>query len=82
MVLKVQPVYTPEARRLHLEGTVVLDATINEHGQIENLKLISGDPVLAQAATDAVSKWRYTPYLLNGKPISKQTRINIKFIAP
>ena len=82
LAYKVQPIYPPEARRLHLEGTVIFDATITEHGQIENLKLISGDPILARAATDAVSKWRYTPYLLNGKPISKQTRINIRFIAP
>ena len=82
LVHKVQPVYPLEARRLHLEGTVVLDATITQEGQIENLKLVSGDPVLAKAATEAVSKWRYTPYLLNGRPIVKETRINIKFIAP
>jgi protein TonB len=82
LVHKVQPVYPVEARRLHLEGTVILDATITQEGQIENLKLVSGDPVLAKAATEAVSKWRYTPYLLNGRPIVKQTRINIKFIAP
>ena len=82
LAFKVQPIYPPEARRLHLEGTVVFDATITEHGQIEDLKLVSGDPILARAATDAVSKWRYTPYLLNGKPISKQTRINIRFLAP
>lgn len=82
LVHKVQPVYPLEARRLHLEGTVVLDATITQEGQIENLKLVSGDPVLAKAATEAVGKWRYTPYLLNGRPIVKQTRINIKFIAP
>jgi len=82
LAYKVQPIYPPEARRLHLEGTVVFDATITERGQIDNLKLVSGDPILARAATDAVSKWRYAPYLLNGKPISKQTRINIRFIAP
>ena len=82
LVHKVQPVYPLEARRLHLEGTVILDATITQEGQIENLKLVSGDPVLAKAATEAVTKWRYTPYLLNGRPIVKQTRINIKFIAP
>ena len=82
LVHKVQPVYPLEARRLHLEGTVILDATITQEGEIENLKLVSGDPVLAKAATEAVTKWRYTPYLLNGRPIVKQTRINIKFIAP
>ena len=82
LVRKVQPVYSPEARRLRLEGTVVLEATITEHGEIDGLKVISGHPVLAQAAREAVSKWRYTPYLLNGKPIRKMTQINITFISP
>ncbi len=77
---KVMPVYPLEARQLHLQGTVVLQATINEKGQIEDVKLISGSPLLAQSAMDAVRKWRYAPYLLNGKPIKKETQINITFI--
>jgi periplasmic protein TonB len=46
------------------------------------LKLVSGPPLLANAAIDAVSKWRYTPYVLNGKPVRKSARISISFIAP
>jgi TonB family protein len=80
LVHKVMPVYPLEARQLHVQGTVVLQATINEHGQIEDLKLVSGSPLLAQSAMDAVRKWRYAPYLLNGKPIKKETQINISFI--
>jgi TonB family protein len=76
---KVQPAYPSEARRSHLEGVVALEAVITEQGQIEDLKVISGPPALAQAAVNAVSQWRYSPYMLNGKPVRKQTRVNITF---
>jgi TonB family protein len=79
---RVQPVYPAKARRMRLEGDVVLGAMVTAQGRVEDVKLISGHPFLAQAAMDAVSKWRYTPYLLNGKPIPKQTRITITFMAP
>ncbi len=82
LVHKVQPVYPPEARRLHRAGSVVIDAVVNVEGQVDDLKLVSGDPLLSAAAMDAVRKWRYSPYLLNGKPIPKETRITISFIAP
>ena len=77
---KVQPIYPPEARRMHVQGSVVIDAKVTTSGQVEELKLVSGDPLLAPAAMDAVRKWRYTPYLLNGKPIAKETRITISFM--
>ncbi len=79
---KVQPVYPAEARRLHLAGSVVIDAVVNVEGQVDDLKVVSGHPLLSAAAMDAVHKWRYSPYLLNGKPIPRQTRITISFIAP
>jgi periplasmic protein TonB len=82
LVHKVQPVYPAEARRLHMAGSVVIDAVVNVEGQVDDLKLVSGDPLLSRAAMDAVRKWRYNPYLLNGKPIPRQTRITITFIAP
>ena len=82
LVHKVQPVYPAEARRLRLEGNVVLEANITEDGHVDDLKVVSGHPLLAQSAMEAVSKWRYAPYLLNGRPIRKPTRININFIAP
>lgn len=80
LLRKIPPVYPSEARQLHVKGTVVLTGTINERGQIEDLKLVSGSPLLAGAAMDAVRKWRYSPYLLNGKPIRKGTEISITFI--
>jgi TonB family protein len=79
---KVQPIYPPEARRMHVQGSVVIDAKITVKGLVEDLKLISGDPLLAASAMDAVRRWRYTPYSLNGRPIDKETRITISFIAP
>jgi TonB family protein len=79
---KVQPIYPAEARRMHVQGSVVIDATVTAQGQVDELKLVSGDPLLAQAAMDAVHRWRYTPYSLNGQPIAKETRITISFIAP
>ena len=79
---KVQPVYPAEARRMHMTGSVVIDVIVNVEGQVDDQKLVSGDPMLSAAAMDAVRKWRYSPYLLNGKPIPKETRITISFIAP
>jgi TonB family protein len=81
LVHKVRPVYPPEAMGMHVEGNVVIDAMVTTQGEVEELKLVSGDPRLARAAMDAVRKWRYTPYSLNGIPIPKQTRITVSFIA-
>ncbi|HMJ23862.1 MAG TPA: TonB family protein [Terriglobales bacterium] len=82
LVHRVLPVYPSAARQSHVQGTVVLEGTVSERGQVEDLQVVSGPPLLAEAAMDAVRKWRYTPYLLNGMPVRKQTRINISFISP
>jgi protein TonB len=82
LINKVQPVYPAEAKRMHVEGRVVIDAMVNIDGRLDQLQLVDGDPRLAPAALEAVRKWRYTPFSLNGKPIPKQTRITISFIAP
>ena len=82
LVHKVQPIYPSEARRMHVEGNVVIDAMVTAQGQVDDMKLVSGHPLLAASALDAVRRWRYTPYTLNGNPIPKETRITISFIAP
>jgi TonB family protein len=76
---KVLPVYPSEARRMGVEGKVELEATVTERGQVEDLKVISGNPLLAQAVMDAVRKWRYSPVLLNGKPTRRETIITVSF---
>jgi TonB family protein len=82
LIQKVQPTYPAEARQLRLQGNVILEATITVQGQVEDLKLISGPALLAKAAINAVGKWRYTPYLLNGQPVTKQIRITVSFLGP
>jgi TonB family protein len=61
---------------------VVLDATINPQGKVQALKTVSGNPVLARAALDAVRQWHYRPYQLNGKPVTTDTQITINFKVP
>ena len=79
LIDKVQPVYPPLARAAHVQGLVVLDARISKTGTVESLQLIQGHPLLAPAAIDAVKKWRYKPYMKNGKPISVETEIAVNF---
>jgi TonB family protein len=76
---KVQPVYPAQALAQHLEGSVVLQATVAEDGKVQNVSALRGDPLLARAAVDAVKQWQYDPFREDGKPIQKQTEITIDF---
>jgi protein TonB len=75
----VQPVYPPIARQAHISGTVVVHAIIAKDGSVQELQLMSGHPLLVQAAMDAIRQWRYQPYLLNGEPVEIDTTINVIF---
>ena len=79
LVRKVPPSYPPLARQARIQGTVVLQATISKEGSIENLQLISGHPMLAPAAIEAVKQWKYKPYLLNGEPVEVETQVQVNF---
>jgi protein TonB len=79
LIRKVTPVYPPIAVSAHQQGTVVLQATISKAGTIENLRVASGPAMLQQAALDAVQRWAYRPYLLNGQPVEVETTINVVF---
>ena len=79
LVRKVQPVYPPLARQARIQGTVVLQAQISKTGDIENLQLVSGHPMLAPAAIEAVKQWKYKPYLLNGEPVEVETTVQVNF---
>jgi protein TonB len=76
---KTIPHYPPIAVAAHIEGTVILQATISTSGTIENLRVVGGPAMLQQAALDAVSNWRYRPYLLSGKPVEVETTVNVIF---
>jgi periplasmic protein TonB len=82
LIKKVAPVYPPRAIQTHLQGSVLLLATISKDGDITSIKLLSGEPVLAQAAMDAVKQWKYRPYLLDSQPMEIQTQITVNFTLP
>lgn len=82
IVRRVHPVYPKQAKAKKLHGTVVLQAIVNKQGKVDSLQLVSGDPLLAQAAADAVKLWRYKPYSHNGEPADFQTRVTVDFKMP
>jgi protein TonB len=82
LINRVQPKYPPNALAMRIQGAVQIEATINKEGKTTNLKAISGDPVLARAALDAVRQWRYKPYYLDGEPVDIQTQITVNFKLP
>jgi periplasmic protein TonB len=79
LLRKVNPTYPPLARQARIQGTVILQAEISKDGNIENLQLISGHPMLAPAAIEAVKQWKYKPYLLNGEPVEVETQVQVNF---
>jgi len=79
LIAKVDPKYPEEARRQHVSGTVKLHAIIRKDGAVSDLKVISGDSLLTQAAIDAVQQWRYSPTLLEDKPVAVDTIIEVTF---
>ncbi len=79
LVFNPRPIYPPIAIASRTEGTVVLEAIISKSGSIENLRVVSGPPMLRQSALDAVRQWRYRPYTLDGQPVEVETTINVVF---
>ena len=79
LIRKIQPAYPPLARQARIQGNVLLQAEISKDGTIENLRLISGHPMLAPAAIEAVKQWKYKPYILNGEPVEVDTQITVIF---
>ena len=80
LIFHPSPEYPPLARRARIQGTVLLEAIISKDGTIQDLKAVSGHPLLIQSALDAVSHWRYQPTLLNGNPVEVVTEVQVKFI--
>jgi protein TonB len=73
------PIYPALARQAKIQGDVKLDAIIDEEGRVVELKVISGHPLLLDAAIRAVSQWRYQPTLLNDQPTSIQLIVTVQF---
>lgn len=73
------PEYPSGAYMGHIQGTVVLQATISPEGNVTDLQVVTGPPALQQSAIDAVKSWRYKPFLLDGKPVAVETQVNVVF---
>ena len=83
IVSKVQPIYPPDAKAARIQGSVVIAVIIGKDGNVQSERLISGHPLLAPAATDAVKQWKYRPYVLNGQAVEVDTLVTINFtLAP
>lgn len=80
LIRRVKPSYPPLARNARIQGPVVLFAVISRAGTIDNLRVVSGHPLLVPAAIEAVRQWRYRPYILNSEPIEVETQITVNFL--
>jgi protein TonB len=76
----IRPIYPPIAKAAHVSGTVVVEAIISKAGTIESLHVVSGSPMLREAAIEAIQAARYRPYRLNGEPTEVQTTITVNFL--
>jgi TonB family protein len=78
-VSKIDPKYPPKALKENLQGTVILQGSIGKDGRIDTLWTLSGDPVLAKAAVDAISRWRYEPYKPAAEALGTQVNATVNF---
>ncbi|MGH9566638.1 MAG: energy transducer TonB [Candidatus Angelobacter sp.] len=79
LIRKITPQYPSIARTAHISGSVILEAEISKQGDVVNLHVIGGPPLLRQAAVEAVKQWKYRPYLLNGEPVVVDTQVTVIF---
>jgi protein TonB len=79
LISRTEPKYPIIAKQAGIQGEVVLTAIISKSGKIESLQLKSGHPLLAQAALDAVRRWQYRPYILNGEAVEVETQVTVNF---
>lgn len=79
LIQRVDPVYPALAKQTHMQGSVVIDAIIDEHGNVSQMQVVSGPPLLIQAALDAVRRWKYEPTYLNEEPVPVQLNVTVTF---
>lgn len=79
LISRIDPVYPPLAKQTHMQGTVVIDAILDEKGDVIEMKVLSGPPLLIQAAVDAVRRWKYEPTYLNDQPVQVQLNVTVTF---
>jgi TonB family protein len=79
LIKKINPGYPVQAREARLHGVVVLEVAIEKTGKIGKVRVISGHPLLAQSAVQAVKGWIYEPFRLNGEPVDAETQVTVNF---
>jgi TonB family protein len=79
LIKKVDPVYPDEARKKGVQGTVILEAKIDESGKVMDAMVLRSIPDLDQAAIDAITQWVYEPMLINGKPVKALFTVTVRF---
>jgi protein TonB len=82
LLRRVEPKYPDEARLQHVQGTVILDVQIGTDGKVQDVQVVSGPPLLAQASTDAIKQWRFKTPRVNGHPAEMQTQVKLNFRLP
>ena len=79
LIFRVEPTYPPLAQQARIQGAVVMTALIDKGGNVQHLQIVSGHPLLAPAAIEAVKQWRYKPFILNGQPLEVETTVTVSF---
>jgi TonB family protein len=81
-IVDVKPIYPAVAREARLQGIIILEATIDEQGNVADAKVLRGQPLLNDAALEAVRQWKYTTTLLNGVPVPVIMTVTVTFTLP
>jgi protein TonB len=79
LIRRVDPVYPELAKRARVEGRVLLAVTVDEEGSVFEIRVIAGHPLLVEAALSAVRQWKYSPTLLDGKPVAAIITVTVRF---
>lgn len=82
LIHRVEPEYPADARAQHIQGSVVLEVQVLGDGTVGNISIVTGNPLLAEAAAQAVRQWKYQPHVLDGRSVESQTRVTINFSLP
>jgi TonB family protein len=82
LLRRVEPEYPEQALARRVQGPVLLDVRISREGKVQDVKLVSGDPLLANAAVAAVRQWRFKPHTVNGRAVEMETKITLNFALP
>ncbi|MGD0310776.1 MAG: TonB family protein [Acidobacteriota bacterium] len=79
LIRKIIPEYPSLALRAHVEGTVILEINVDEEGNVGDVRVLQGNPLLVDEAVRAVKQWKYSPTLLNGEPIPVLSSVTVDF---